>query len=181
MDKNEIIAEIAALRERLRILEEKVAGYEDVAADPESPVIDLMEVVAPAVEAEMPAAPAPASDAVGPAAEAAPQEASAPEPAFAPESAPAPAPEARAWRWMDDMPGAPVRNIRSGISLYDRALFINTLFREDYALYDRTISDLNGLTTLPAAVDYVQAHFPDWDLGSDAVYTFMMALRKKLR
>ena len=48
-----------------------------------------------------------------------------------------------------------VKNIRSGISLYDRALFIGTLFKEDYALYDKTIGELNGLSSLDEAVDYL--------------------------
>ena len=73
-----------------------------------------------------------------------------------------------------------VKNIRSGISLYDRALFIGTLFKEDYALYDKTIGDLNALGTLDEAVDYLLQRFPDWNLKSDIVYNFMMAVRKKL-
>ena len=68
----------------------------------------------------------------------------------------------------------------TGISLYDRALFIGTLFKEDYALYDKTISELNALSTLDEAVDYLLERFPDWNLKSDIVYNFMMAIRKKL-
>ena len=82
--------------------------------------------------------------------------------------------------WQTAIPGMPVKNIRSAISLFDRALFINTLFKEDYALYDRTISDLNALSSLDEAVDYLLGHFPDWNLGSDVVYSFIMAIRKKL-
>lgn len=100
------------------------------------------------------------------------------EPAPKPASAPRPETERLAWRL--DKPGAPVKNIRSGISLYDRALFIGTLFKEDYALYDKTISDLNALSSLDEAVDYVAEAFPDWNLKSDIVYSFMMAVRKKL-
>ena len=82
--------------------------------------------------------------------------------------------------WRTDKPGLPVKNIRSGISLYDRALFIGTLFKEDYALYDKTIGELNALDTLDEAVDYLLERFPDWNLKSDIVYNFMMAVRKKL-
>ena len=82
--------------------------------------------------------------------------------------------------WQTAKPGMPVKNLRSGISLFDRALFINTLFKEDYVLYDKTISDLNALSSFPEAVDYILRHFPDWNLSSDVVYSFMMALRKKL-
>ena len=101
----------------------------------------------------------------------------APEPAPAPEI---PAVDTSRMAWRLDKPGLPVKNIRSGISLYDRALFIGTLFKEDYALYDKTIGELNALTTLDEAVDYVLAHFPDWNFKSDIVYNFMMAIRKKL-
>ena len=152
----------------------------------------------PAVEAEVVAGPAeepvaePVPEIVAePVAEPAPEPAPAPEeedmPLFA-EEVPAPAP-VKAKRpaaadgnfaWKAARPGMPVRNIRSAISLFDRALFINTLFKEDYALYDKTIGELNELSTLDEAVDYVAARFPDWNFGSDVVYSFMMAIRKKL-
>ena len=92
----------------------------------------------------------------------------------------APRPETERLPWRLDKPGMAVKNIRSGISLYDRALFIGTLFKEDYALYDKTISELNGLANLDEAVDYLLERFPDWNLKSDIVYNFMMAIRKKL-
>ena len=82
--------------------------------------------------------------------------------------------------WRVDRPGIAVKNIRSGISLYDRALFIGTLFKEDYALYDRTIGELNALSSFDEAVDYILTRFPDWNFKSDIVYNFMMAIRRKL-
>ena len=106
------------------------------------------------------------------------------EPVVAPVEEPKPAPvplegtERLPWRL--DKPGLPVKHIRSGISMYDRALFIGTLFKEDYALYDRTIGDLDALTGLDEAVDYLTERFPDWNLKSDIVYNFIMAIRKKL-
>ena len=103
-----------------------------------------------------------------------------PEVKAAPAPVPAAKPETERLAWRLDKPGAPVKNIRSGISLYDRALFIGTLFKEDYALYDKTIGDLNGLSSLDEAVDYIVETFPDWNLKSDIVYSFMMAVRKKL-
>ena len=106
-----------------------------------------------------------------------------PEPAPEPEPKPKPAvprPETERLPWRLDKPGLSVKNIRSGISLYDRALFIGTLFKEDYALYDKTIGELNALSSLDEAVDYLLERFPDWNLKSDIVYNFMMAIRKKL-
>ena len=113
--------------------------------------------------------------------EPAPEPVPEPEPAPAPKPAPVvPRPETERLPWRLDKPGISVKNIRSGISLYDRALFIGTLFKEDYALYDKTIGDLNALSTLDEAVDYLLERFPDWNLKSDIVYNFMMAIRKKL-
>ena len=60
------------------------------------------------------------------------------------------------------------------------AQFIGTLFKEDFALYDSTIAALNELNSLDEAVAYVKEHFPQWNLGSDVAYRFMMAIRKKL-
>ena len=84
------------------------------------------------------------------------------------------------YAWQSAKPGMPVKNLRSAISLFDRALFINTLFKEDYSLYDKTISELNQVASFPEAIDYILTNFPDWNLASDVVYSFMMALRKKL-
>ena len=82
--------------------------------------------------------------------------------------------------WRTDMPGAPVRDIRSAISLNDRVLFINRLFDEDPVNFQETLSALNQMGSLDEAVAYlVQAH-PSWNLESELVYRFMMALRRKL-
>ena len=103
-----------------------------------------------------------------------------PEPEPVAKPAPAPRPETERLPWRLDKPGISVKHIRSGISMYDRALFIGTLFKEDYALYDKTIGELDTLTSLDEAVDYLLERFPDWNLKSDIVYNFMMAIRKKL-
>ena len=73
-----------------------------------------------------------------------------------------------------------VKHIRSGISLLDRAQFITILFKEDYSLYDSTLADLDAMETLDEAAAYVAEHFPDWNLKSDIVFSFMMAVRKKV-
>ena len=98
------------------------------------------------------------------------------------EAAPAPSTpdETANLPWRKDNPGLMVKNIRSGISLLDRAQFIGTLFKEDFALYDNTIAALNNMGSLDEAVAYIKSNFPQWNLGSDVVYRFMMAVRKKL-
>ncbi len=83
--------------------------------------------------------------------------------------------------WRTDRPGLQVKNVISAISLNDRVLLINVLFREDPLLFQNTISAFNAMTTLDEAVAYIQANFPEWDLNSEPVYRLMMAVRRKLR
>lgn len=81
--------------------------------------------------------------------------------------------------WRTDRPGSPVRNILSAISLNDRMLFIRTLFADDPALFQKTISVFNSLSSLAEAEAYIRSHFPKWDMSSDTVYRFMMAARRR--
>ena len=83
--------------------------------------------------------------------------------------------------WRTDRPGLQVKNVISAISLNDRVLLINVLFREDPLLFQNTISAFNAMTTLDEAVAYIQTNFPEWDLNSEPVYRLMMAVRRKLR
>ena len=89
-------------------------------------------------------------------------------------------PDAKNFQWMIDLPGSPVANVISAISLNDRVLFINTLFKEDPSLFQQTIAAFNGMQTINEAVSYVIANFPDWNLNSEVVYRLMMAVRRKL-
>lgn len=83
--------------------------------------------------------------------------------------------------WKTDMPGAPVRDIRSAISLNDRVLFINRLFNEDPMAFQDMLSRINNMTTLDEVVEAVVTAYPEWDLGSELVYRFMMAVRRKVK
>ena len=176
----ELEAELAALKEKVLQFENRLEALRQLPAeepveesdftDMEIGISDLPEPVAkpepvaePVSEPETVLEPEPV-----------------PEPEPAPKAAPAPRPETERLPWRLDKPGISVKHIRSGISMYDRALFIGTLFKEDYALYDKTIGELDALTSLDEAVDYLLERFPDWNLKSDIVYNFMMAVRKKL-
>lgn len=203
MDKNtkEMLAEIQAeakeLNARIEALKAKIAEYEALQAE-EPAVADFSDIeitvgelpepipveepapVIEAVEEDLPEA-APVIEEPAPVIE-------APAPVAEPEPTPAPKPKAKAkaepagkpFAWMLDVPQVSVKNIRSAISLQDRALFIKTLFKEDFALYDSTISALNAMDRVETAADYIKENFPDWNLRSDVVYDFMMAVRKKL-
>ncbi len=141
-------------------------------------------VVEPAFEPEP--APAPVEPAPVPEVAADP----VPEPPFEPEPVPAPAPApaapaakpsapAASYRWATDMPGSPVKNVISAVSLNDRVLFINTLFGEDPLRFQHAIAVFNGLPSFADAVEYVQSTYPYWDLSSEVVYRLMMAVRRR--
>lgn len=83
--------------------------------------------------------------------------------------------------WSVDMPGPEVKDVRSAISLNDRVMFISTLFREDSMLFQDVVGHINGMSDLGKVVAYLQATFPEWDMNSDSVYRFMMAVRRKIR
>ena len=82
--------------------------------------------------------------------------------------------------WKTDIPGTPVRNIISGISLNDRILFINTLFKGDAQAFQATIALFNSYETLDQAEAFIRSNYPGWNLESEVVYRFMMAVRRKL-
>lgn len=187
--------EIEALKQQIAALESKITACQAGEWSADDEAVDFTDIE---IGVEEPSAPA-EEPAAAPRPEVAETEVpfvEEPEPILAPEPAPAPepatepapaAPKAPAEEdntlrlpWRTDKPGMPVKNIRSGISLLDRALFIGTLFKEDFALYDQTIADLNAMESLDEAVDYIREHFPAWNLKSDVVYHFMMSVRKKL-
>ncbi len=84
-------------------------------------------------------------------------------------------------KWKTDIAGSAVKNIISAISLNDRAQFINNLFKQDPSKFQEAITRLNGMSSLDEAEAYINETYPDWNLHSDVVYRFMMAVRRKLR
>lgn len=83
--------------------------------------------------------------------------------------------------WRTDMPGTAVKDIRSAISLNDRILFINNLFAQDPMKFQDALTRINQMASLDEVVDYVETEQPGWNLESDTVYRFMMAVRRKVR
>ena len=187
----ELEAELASLKEKVRAFEDKLEAFRQLPqeetveesdfTDMEIGVSDLPEQVVETEPVGKPDQKPATKPALEPVAEPVAEPVEVVEEPLE-ESKPAPVqhPETERLPWRLDKPGMSVKNLRSGISLYDRALFIGTLFKEDYALYDKTISELNALSSLDEAVDYLLERFPDWNLKSDIVYNFMMAVRKKL-
>ncbi len=204
MEKNnmeilgDFLSEIESLKKRISTLEESVVAMKaemesapvETPSEPVSEDVDIDIDIVDIPESE-PAEPEAPVEVDLPLAEPEPPVASeAAEPELEIEAKPLPEPESEpkkslktvdgSYAWQSAKPGMPVKNLRSAISLFDRALFINTLFKEDYSLYDKTISELNQVASFPEAIDYILTNFPDWNLASDVVYSFMMALRKKL-
>ena len=87
--------------------------------------------------------------------------------------------EKQAWR--TDMPGTQVKDVRLAISLHERVLFINHLFAENPMVFQATVNKVNASQSLDEVVEYIKETFPQWDLDSDLVYRFMMAVRRKIR
>ena len=86
--------------------------------------------------------------------------------------------EKQAWRTA--MPGSPVKDIRSAIALMDRVLFINNLFGADAMAFQEALNQINQMQSLDEVVEYLAALHPEWDFNSQTVYSFMMAVRRKV-
>lgn len=196
---------LEALNGRIAELEAQVAELEELMCEEAQESVDLPEPE-PQPESE-PAIPVEEPEFV-PEPEPQPEPEPLPEPEDLPEAEPLPEPEptlipdlpleldapgpktssqavidifAGDCAWKTDMPAGEVRNIISGISLNDRILFINTLFKGDAEAFQHTVSTFNEFSGLSQAVEYIDANFPHWNLDSDVVYRFMMAVRRKLR
>lgn len=203
---NEIQTTIDALRAQLDELEDRLQVMvaeipdqveDDLAEEPAEPEPVVEPELEPTVEPEPMAEPEPEPtvepEPMAVELEAEPAPAEEPAPAVEPEPeiidlsidmagmGARTVPDARNYQWMIDLPGGPIANVISAISLNDRVLFINTLFKEDPSLFQQTISAFNGMESISEAVSYVIANFPDWNLNSEVVYRLMMAVRRKLK
>ena len=174
---------ISDLRKRVEYLENKVEEYENLLyseeTEPISLDIDELDVILepdpepepePETESEPELEPEPETETV-----------SEPESVPEPEVTTVQIIEEKRPLWWNDMPGSPVRDIRSAISLNDRILFINTLFNEDPATFQNVVNAINGMNSLEEVADYINSEFPQWDMDSETVYHFMMAARRRVR
>ena len=132
---------------------EPIPVVEKPTAEPEpEPVVEL-PIVEPVVEP----APAPAPE---------------PAPAPAPQPAPRPVPQ------QTSLFGTAVEDIRQAISLGDRFLFQRELFAGNGELMQKTLDEINTLSSLGEAMDYVRDNF-DWDKDSTAVQLFENVLKRR--
>ena len=132
---------------------EPIPVVEEPTAEPEpEPVVEL-PIVEPVVEPALAPAPEPA-------------------PAPAPQPAPRPVPQ------QTSLFGTAVEDIRQAISLGDRFLFQRELFAGNGELMQKTLDEINTLSSLGEAMDYVRDNF-DWDKDSTAVQLFENVLKRR--
>ena len=103
-----------------------------------------------------------------------------PAPAPAPEPAPAPVPQPapRPVPQQTSLFGTAVEDIRQAISLGDRFLFQRELFAGNGELMQKTLDEINTLSSLGEAMGYVRDNF-DWDKDSTAVQLFENVLKRR--
>ena len=141
---------------------EPIPVVEEPTAEPEpEPVVEL-PIVEPVVE------PAPA-----PALEPAPEVKAEPVVEVKVEKpAPRPVPQ------QTSLFGTAVEDIRQAISLGDRFLFQRELFAGNGELMQKTLDEINTLSSLGEAMGYVRDNF-DWDMDSTAVQLFENVLKRR--
>ena len=74
--------------------------------------------------------------------------------------------------------GSAVEDIRHAISLGDRFLFQRELFSGNGELMQKTLDEINSLSSLSEAMDYVRDNF-EWDKESTAVQLFENVLKRR--
>ncbi|RYZ21345.1 MAG: hypothetical protein EOO16_13310 [Chitinophagaceae bacterium] len=77
---------------------------------------------------------------------------------------------------------APIRDLRKGIGINDRFLFIAELFRGDEAMYERSIKTINGFDILPEAEYWINRELKvklGWDDSTDTVQHFYGLVRRR--
>ena len=76
----------------------------------------------------------------------------------------------------------PVKELRKAISVNDRFLFINELFRGDEAMYERSIKTINNFRLLPEAEYWMERELKikiGWDDSRDIVQHFYQLVRRR--
>jgi hypothetical protein len=78
--------------------------------------------------------------------------------------------------------GAPIRDLRKGIGVNDRYLFINELFRGDENMYERSIKTINAFNILAEAQYWIQRELKvklGWPENSDTVKHFDQLVKRR--
>ncbi len=76
----------------------------------------------------------------------------------------------------------PIRDLRKAISINDRYLFVNTLFRGDENMYERSIKTINSFSIYPEAQYWIQRELKvklGWEDGNDSVKHFDQLIKRR--
>lgn len=170
-DMEEVIKYFEGLEERIATLEAELASLEAEMDELKSRPAPEPQVVEKVVEkiVEKPvvvAAPAPKVEAKPEAV----VETPAPAPAPVPEVKEEASPKAAVY-------GKAVDDIRQAISLGDRFLYQRELFNQDAELMQKTLTELNELTSFDEAVEYISRF--GWDTESNSYQQFIVALHRR--
>ncbi|MBC7904902.1 MAG: hypothetical protein H7Y27_15860 [Gemmatimonadaceae bacterium] len=77
---------------------------------------------------------------------------------------------------------APIRDLKKGIGINDRYVFISELFRGDEAMYERSIKTINNLRILPEAQYWIERELKvklGWDDGKTTTQHFYQLVRRR--
>ncbi len=82
----------------------------------------------------------------------------------------------------DALKDAPIKDLKKGIGLNDRYLFINELFRGDESVYERSIKTINGFSIYAEAEYWIKRELKlklGWDEKSEAVKQFDQLVKRR--
>jgi hypothetical protein len=76
----------------------------------------------------------------------------------------------------------PIRDLKKGIGVNDRFVFLNELFRGDEAMYERSLKTINGFRILPEAEYWINRELKiklGWDDNLPATQHFYHLVRRR--
>ncbi len=82
----------------------------------------------------------------------------------------------------DTLTEQPIRDLRKGIGVNDRFLFINDLFRGDEAMYERSIKTINSFSIFPEAEYWIQRELKvknGWNDNDKLVQEFYQLVKRR--
>lgn len=78
--------------------------------------------------------------------------------------------------------GSPIRDLKKGIGVNDRFLFVNDLFRGDENMYERSLKTINSFTIYPEAEYWIQRELKvklSWPDNSESVKLFDQLIKRR--
>jgi hypothetical protein len=82
----------------------------------------------------------------------------------------------------DALQDSPIKDLKKGIGVNDRFLFIRELFRGDETMYERSIKTINGFSIYPEAEYWIKRELKlklAWDDKNEAVRQFDQLVRRR--